>query len=577
MGKVNLSFEPRNSLLDFSNETSKISLLRLVKGFPKTKNMAIRGENLAALAALKSGAGISGDNIQVDIIYIDPPYNVGGNQGYKNTWKGISEKERDWAGDHGAFLDFMEPRLKIGRSLLKDEGVMFVSICDGEYCRLKILMDEIFGESNCIGTLVWDKSQGANSKHLTVSHEYVLVYAKNKSLAPGLMREKSGAKYLLDKAKELKDKKVPYAKAQAEFKSYVSKLLKDGIIGTGESPYKQLHPKTYQVFRAVSLRAQDNPERRCQKKLLHPVTNKKCPLPKNGWSLSESTLINRSEHQDYFVGDTFVIAGQIVYGLDEENVPQGYYPLEDKTFQPTMTVLKSTYGGDSDLPDGIKFSTPKPVEFVKDLIKLIKNKDAVILDYFGGSGATAHAVEKLNAEDGGNRTWIMIEEMNSTFNLVMLERFKHYFIPGSFSIYELQTATVQDKELMKVFSKYSKEFISAYHFLETDVEKSEQGISIIGWDSRSKCVVAMVNNVQRSGKGSFEKELKLLKDTIREKLGKKVLIYTINDGKNDVIEEPWRGVGREIFHGTTCNDLKVVEIPEQLIKEWNEVLQAMVA
>src|SRR5690606_22676111 len=155
--------------------------------------MAIRGENLAALAALKAGAGISGESVNVDIIYIDPPYNVGGKQGYKNKWKGVSEKERDWAKDHGLFLDFMEPRLKIGRSLLKDDGVIFVSICDHEYCRLKILMDEIFGESNCTATIIWDKSQGSNSQHVTVTHEYVLVYAKNKSLAPRLLKEKNGA------------------------------------------------------------------------------------------------------------------------------------------------------------------------------------------------------------------------------------------------------------------------------------------------------------------------------------------------------------------------------------------------
>ena len=145
MGNVTLSFSPRKSLKEFTESHSQISLIRKVGGSKNSENKIIHGENLATLAALKAGAGVAGDKVEVDVIYIDPPYNVGGNQGYKNKWKGKSEKERDWAGDHGQFFDFMEARLKIGRSLLKSDGVIFVSICDGEYCRLKILMDQIFG------------------------------------------------------------------------------------------------------------------------------------------------------------------------------------------------------------------------------------------------------------------------------------------------------------------------------------------------------------------------------------------------------------------------------------------------
>jgi len=146
MGATILEFKPRESLTDFVKGKEKVSLIRRTGGRKSSKNMAIYGENLAAIAALKAGFGTAKENFKVELLVIDPPYNVGGNQGYKNTWKGKSEKERDWAGDHGAFLDFMEPRLKIGRQLLTDDGVIMVNICDGEYCRLKILMDQIFGE-----------------------------------------------------------------------------------------------------------------------------------------------------------------------------------------------------------------------------------------------------------------------------------------------------------------------------------------------------------------------------------------------------------------------------------------------
>jgi len=207
MGYATLEFDPRICLKEFIENKSKVSLIRRIKGRKSSKNMLIHGENLASLAALKAGSGTSGNKLSVDVILIDPPYNVGGNQGYKNTWKGQSEKERDWAGDHGEFLDFIEPRLKIGRSLLTEEGIMFVNICDGEYCRLKILMDEIFGEENEIATFVWNKSQGgAAGNHAVTVHEYIICYAKNQKKAPALSQKKPYAENMIATSKELLSK-----------------------------------------------------------------------------------------------------------------------------------------------------------------------------------------------------------------------------------------------------------------------------------------------------------------------------------------------------------------------------------
>lgn len=97
MGDAILQFRPRDSLMDFVKGKSKVSLIRRTGGRKSSENMAIFGENLAALAALKAGFGTAKDNFKVELIIIDPPYNVGGNQGYRNVWKGQSEKERDWA------------------------------------------------------------------------------------------------------------------------------------------------------------------------------------------------------------------------------------------------------------------------------------------------------------------------------------------------------------------------------------------------------------------------------------------------------------------------------------------------
>jgi len=279
MGAVVLEFKPRESLKEFTTGRSKVSLIRRTGGRKSSPNILIYGENLATLAALKTGSSTAKDAMSVDLIVIDPPYNVGGNQGYKNTWKGVSEKEREWAGDHGQFLDFMEPRLKIGRQLLTEEGVMFVNICDGEYCRLKILMDQIFGEENNLGTIIWDKSQGSAGRHMTAIHEYILVYAKNARKAPALLKEKPAAQMMIEKARELKKSKIPYSEAQELFKDWVSEMEDQGLIGSGESPYKLLHPKTYRPFQSTPSCAQDKPETRSHYKLKHPVTRKSCKVP----------------------------------------------------------------------------------------------------------------------------------------------------------------------------------------------------------------------------------------------------------------------------------------------------------
>lgn len=430
-----------------------MSLIRRLSGKKSSRNMVIHGENLATLAALKAGSGTSGQALKVDLIYIDPPYNVGGNQGYRNIWKGKSEKERDWAGDHGAFLDFMEPRLKIGKALLQEDGIIMVSICDGEYCRLKILMDQIFGPDNNLGTIIWNKNQGSAAEHLAAIHEYVLVYARDRRKAPALKKAKAGAELLIKKSQELLESKIPYKEAQKQFKGHVKELLAAGLITTGESPYSQLHPKSYRPFQATPSCAQDKPETRCHKPLKHPVTKKPCKVPAKGWKWSEETLDGMAKYSESIVGEGFVLAGQIVYGEDENTVPRKLQFLDEKMDQVLPSVITTAYGGQKDLPPGIEFSTPKPVAFIKELIKSFPNQNAVVLDYFAGSGATAQAVHQLNEEDGGQRSWIMVEELGSTFHNVLIPRIDNFDASRDYSVYETVTkhvSNVGDSDGMRV-------------------------------------------------------------------------------------------------------------------------------
>ncbi len=573
MGDAVLMFKPRESLSGFVGNKANLSLIRRTGGRKSSKNMAIYGENLAALAALKAGFGTAKDAFKVDLITIDPPYNVGGDQGYRNVWKGKSEKERHWAGDHGAFLDFMEPRLKLARQLLAEDGMMMINICDGEYCRLKILMDQIFGENNCLGTIIWDKGQGSAGEHMTVTHEYVLVYAKNARAADALKKEKPAAMSMISKAKELKDSGMPYKEAQIAFKRWVSSCKASGQIGTGESPYSLLHPKTFRPFRPSPSCAQDKPHKRCQLRIPHPLTGKPCKLPAKGWKWKEETLLKMVSHhkKDIVAGEDFVIAGSMVYGADESIVPQKLQYLDEMMEQSLPSVIRCGYGGQKDLPDGITFSTPKPVALMKELIKAFPNKDARVMDFFAGSGTTAHAVLELNAEDGGNRSWILIEEMGSTFHEVLLPRIEAIDPAKDFSSHALETVPVGGKRLLERFNKHSYEFLSSYHLLDESDAMLVEGLNVVGMDRRHNQLVAITMPDVRKGKNFFIEELAAVKQVIKRNKAKSVLIYTLHGDA----EEPWVGVDKSLFHGTPCKDIATVGVPDELVKEWNDVLDAM--
>lgn len=468
MGATILDFKPREQLKEFTAGRGKVSLIRRTGGKKSSPNMLIHGENLATLAGLKTGSTTAKDSMSFEIIAIDPPYNVGGNQGYKNVWKGVSEKERDWAGDHGAFLDFMEPRLKIGRQLLTDDGVMFLNICDGEYSRLKILMDQVFGEENCLGTIIWNKNQGSYGRHLTAIHEYILIYAKDANKAPRLSKAKDGASLLIQKAEELKKSKLSYEEAQKQFNTYIKGLKAEEIISGGEAMYSFLHPETYKPFRLTSISAQDNPEKRCHKPLIHPITGKKCAVPAKGWKWKEETLMEKASFKksELVKTDKFVIGGEICYGKDESTIPNQVWYLENSMEHAMPTVMNIPHNqGKRDLPDGIEFTTPKPVQLIKDLIRSYPKKDARVLDYFGGSGTTGHAVIELNNEDGGARSFVLIEEMGSTFNKVLLPRIEAVDKKANYATYETETVPVGGKDLLKRFNQYSFDFLSAYHFI----------------------------------------------------------------------------------------------------------------
>jgi hypothetical protein len=347
------------------------------------------------------------------------------------------------------------------------------------------------------------------------------------------------------------------------------------LISSGESPYKMLNPKTYRPFQSTPSCAHDKPESRSHYKLKHPITKKACSVPSKGWKWSEETLLKMAEYKEkeVVVGDGFVIAGQIVYGADETTVPRKLQYLDEKMEQSLPSVIKSGYGGQKDLPPGIEFSTPKPVAFIKELIKTYPKKDCRILDYFAGSATTAAAVIEANKEDGGDRSYVMIEEMASTFNKVLLPRMKFADEKQDYATYETETVPVGGKDLLKRFTQYSFDFLSAYHFIEEENAMLVEGMNILGTDKKKGALVAFTVPDLRKSKYFFEEELAAIKNMIKKNKCKSAIIYTL--AHDDKKEEPWRGVDKTILSGTTCKDLNIVEIPSELVEEWNDVLNAM--
>lgn len=344
------------------------------KNWDSTQNLYIEGDNLEVLKLLqKSYAG------KVKMIYIDPPYNTGKEFVYPDNYQNGIEHYLKLTGQtdsfkanaetggryHTDWLNMMYPRLMLARELLSDDGVIFISIDDNEMVNLKEISDEILGEDNFIANMVWkSKSGGANdSKYMAVDHEYILCYAKNANRITQFLDNDA----TITTSYNFSDEKGEYSLERLDKQSIrYSPSLDYAIIGPDNKVYTPKHK---------------NPK--------HPNAT---------WRWS------RARVEENF--DDLVFKNGCVYTKNykkECNIARSML-IEDK-FGRTRT-------GKTDFTDLFQiayFSSPKPIKLVYYLANIILTKDALILDFFSGSATTAHAVMQLNAEDGGNRRFIMVQ------------------------------------------------------------------------------------------------------------------------------------------------------------------------
>ncbi len=355
-------------------------------------NAIIIGDNLDALKLLKSAY-----SEKIKMIYIDPPYNTGNDdfiytdnfrQDYQKILRevGLMEvgengeeieseslkffKNTQGSGTHSGWLSFMLPRLKLARDLLKEDGVIFISIDDNECANLKILCDEIFGEDNFVADVVWQRSYSPINlkKHFSNNHDYILTYAKNIENLHDFTLERSE-----ESAKR-------YTNADNDERG----VWQSSDLSVGPAVERNIYP----IFNPYTKQEILPPHGRSwvysQERLQELIADNRIFFPKNG---------NGMPRYKRFLNE----------------VKQGVTPMSLWTYQEVghtqdaKREIKEIFDGQA------LFDTPKPKALLKRILEISTQENDIILDFFAGSGTTAHAVMELNAEDKGNREFILVQ------------------------------------------------------------------------------------------------------------------------------------------------------------------------
>jgi len=355
----------------------------------KSENLLIKGDNLEVLKHLTNAY-----YEQVKMIYIDPPYNTGSDGFvYEDDRKftvtelqnliGIDAKKAKRIVDftnskinsHSAWLTFMYPRLYIAKQLLKDDGVIFISIDDNEVAQLRLLMDEVFGEENFVANLIWEKRYGRsnNAKLITTSTEHILFYRKSEKL---------------ENLKEVRS---------------------DEICG-----YSNPDNDDRGVWTSVSFINQVSREERpnLSYAIKNPNTGKVINHPTNAWKVGQEKYeVLLKENRLYWGSDgkaKYPRIKRFLLELDEGMVPVNFWSFKEAGSVDLGTKrIKELLGFDA-------FTFPKPTLLLQKMLRLFnpdeKNTNSeIILDFFAGSGTTGDAIMQLNSEDGGNRKFILVQ------------------------------------------------------------------------------------------------------------------------------------------------------------------------
>ena len=383
--------------------------------FDKTENIYIEGDNLEVLKLLQETyLG------KIKMIYIDPPYNTGNDFVYEDDFA-ISMSEYlansgqyDEVGNqlvqntesngrvHTDWLNMLYPRLKIAKNLLTDDGAIFISIDENEVNTLKNICDEIFGRSNFVAELIWAAGRKNDSKYISVSHEYILCYFRNSDFIKEnkiIWRErKQGLDDIYTEYENLKKiYGTDYEQMTKEMKLWY-KNLPDGHPAKDHSHYNRVDGKGVYFPDNISWPGGGGPKY----EVLHPVTHKPVKVPSRGWLTNERTM------------KEWIEQGRVEFGKDENGVPTLKSYLKDREYTvPYSVFYKDGRAASKRLATlmGDKvFENPKDEEIIERLIEFCGvSDDDYILDFFSGSGTTAHATFLANIMQQKNRHFILVQ------------------------------------------------------------------------------------------------------------------------------------------------------------------------
>lgn len=403
-----------------------------------TENLYIEGDNLEIMKLLYEnyyGA--------IKVIYIDPPYNTGNDFVYNDSfgmnrvesdmYEGLVDKfgERYSVNNashnryHANWLNMMLPRLTLAKDLLSEDGVIFISIDDNEVDNLTKMCNEIFGESNFIANMIWQQGKKSSGNLIGINHEYMLVYAKNRSIVDNpkkaFRQKKQGLDKIYSKYNALKKQYGDdYVSIQKEMKVFYNSLAENDP-AYAHRLYCLVDKRG--LFQSDNSAAPDKPETRSHRPLIHPITGKPTAVPAMGWRFTDKTL------------DELVEKEYIYFGEDEKKVPRVKRYLKEYEYELPATVFYkpgSAASSELQILMGDKvFDNPKDRIELQRIIGFCTSSeevsDDIIMDFFSGSSSSAHAVMQLNADDGGRRKYIMAQlpETISENNIAYKDGYKN--------------------------------------------------------------------------------------------------------------------------------------------------------
>ena len=527
------------SIVSNANVGSVLNAANVEKPTENINHILIEADNYHALSVLNyTHKG------KIDVIYIDPPYNTGNNDFiYNDRFVDKNDTFR-----HSKWISFMEKRLKLAKDLLKDTGVIFISIDDNEVANLRLLCDSVFNPSNFLGCFTINTTPNARDYgHIGKMHDFCLFYALNAELTQTNQVKDNDKKFKYEDAKggynihPLYNSNVAFHSKNRPnlfYPFYVNleKSNESSFFEIGLSPFESC----IEVFPPLSVKDNVQFVWRWGK-------------DKSKSELNEEILGYKTETGDYRIVQKMRNSTKIVRSL-----------LLDSSFSSRRGTAQM-----EEIFNKKIFSFPKPIDLIKQFIDIATNPNSTILDFFAGSGTTAHAVMQLNAEDGGNRQCILVtNNENNICEEVTFERCKRV-IEGYTNLKGEQVAGLAGNNL-----RYYKT-----DFVENTLNSDQLKFSITNKCTEMLCLRENVFDLFLENKNykvfkqenkylaifydMYSAELLQLRDVMNDIEGEKVLyFFSLDRGTPDSSEfSDWKGIKIEPI------PQKILDLYKQLFRQ----------